>query len=105
MGHHGPQSVLQISWKVAHVSHSSIVSYPKSCLLSAVLVRWLHRLLERLSRDLPSGSITQPAARILLMWRDAQEEDEIVGWFMFNYSGRQSPSAKSASAAREGLSE
>lgn len=84
LGQHGPHSVLQIPWKVARGSQFPIVSYPKSYLLlghmadifSSVLVRWLRSLLERLSETyLPSRSITQPAAHVLLMWQGAQEGD------------------------------
>lgn len=74
-------------------------------ILSAVLVRWLHSLLERLLEIyLPDQS-----PRLQLMYclcgRVPRRGMERIGWLMVNYSGRQSPSAEQASPTREGLNQ
>lgn len=71
-------------------------------ILSAVLVRWLHNLLERLSETyLPDES---PSLQLMycLCGKVLRRGMENRGWLMVSYSGRQSPSAEQASSAREG---
>ena len=100
------ESSTSLSPPLCHIQNhvlSILILGHMASILSAVLVRWLHSLLERPSETCLPDQSPSVQLRYCLCGRVPRRGMERIGSLMVNYSGRQSPSAEQASPTREGL--